>query len=214
MNRRSPNLAFLLACSLLAALMNAVTGYAAAPSAAHENDRPPWAGSRLEEGLSEGWLHGYADGTSRLGKSITRAEFVTFVNRAFALTASVPVASPDLHAGDWYAGEFAKAVKAGYIDADGGELRPQQAVSREEAAVMIAALLKLDLTGTDVSAFKDGDAISGADRGAVAALLRKGILDDFTDGSAGASFNPSEPLTRAGAVSMIYAARESNPSGG
>ncbi|QHW32329.1 hypothetical protein GZH47_16960 [Paenibacillus rhizovicinus] len=206
MSRLRMSFSFLIVFSLVTGA--AAVGYAA-PSAASQESSRFWASSTSDDWLAKGWLHGYADGTVRLGKSVSRAEFLAFVNRAFALTNAGPADYPDLRRDAWYDGDFAIALRAGYVDSIGGLMRPAQAVTREEGASMLASLLHLDLADEDVSAFKDGADIAAANRGAVAALFKIGVLNAFPEDG----FKPAEPLTRAGAVAMIYAAWETGMAG-
>ncbi|WP_219834605.1 S-layer homology domain-containing protein [Paenibacillus sp. R14(2021)] len=189
----------LLVCIMLTP---AAAGYAA-PADGHEDASLPSTPNSQEAGIADGWLHGYPDGTYRLGKIISRAEFLALLNRAFGLTDAAPLSYPDLAPADWYYADFAIAAAAGYVCGfEDGTMRPSGTVTRGDAALMAARLLHLDLTDEDVSAFKDASAIPGAQRGAAAALFKLGIVSADTEGR----FNPAEPLTRAGAAAMIRAA--------
>ena len=79
-------------------------------------------------------LHrGLPDGTFKPDNSITRAEFVTLVNKAFNMTAKAEIDFTDVPAGAWYYGEVAKAKAAGYIGGyPDNTMRPDNPISRQE----------------------------------------------------------------------------------
>ncbi|GLX69902.1 S-layer homology domain-containing protein [Paenibacillus glycanilyticus] len=178
----------------------ALTGYAAAPQSAYDEAEQSWAAPALKEWLDLGWLQGYPDGTLKPDLPVTRAEMVSMINRAFALTDTASFSYQDVRVSDWFYADFAKAVGAGYIPEGGnGSIRPQQIITREEAALMLATFVQLELPREKQTSFTDNDQIKEANQGAVANLAEKDIVRGYPDGS----FHPTEPVTRASAVSMI-----------
>ncbi len=177
----------------------AITGYAAS-QAAYEEAEQSWAAPALKEWLDLGWLQGYPDGTIKPEMPVTRAEMVSMINRAFELSDTAPFFYQDVKTSDWFYTEIGKAVQAGYIPEGGnGRIRPEQIITREEAALMLATLVQLELPREQDTPFKDNDRIQEASRGAVANLAEKGIVQGYPDDT----FRPDEPVTRASAVSMI-----------
>ncbi|MFD1905501.1 S-layer homology domain-containing protein [Paenibacillus rhizoplanae] len=74
---------------------------------------------------------------------------MALINRAFGFTETAPVAYKDLSASNWAYTEVAKAVKAGYISGySDGTIGTGKTISRQEAAVIIHRLLKLDAAKT------------------------------------------------------------------
>ena len=77
-----------------------------------------WAETVIKEWVSRGLIKGYGNGRFGPNDSITRAEFVTLLNRIFCYTQKSNVSFPDVKKGVWYAGEIAKAYQAGNINGD------------------------------------------------------------------------------------------------
>ncbi|SFF19563.1 S-layer homology domain-containing protein [Paenibacillus catalpae] len=195
MRRRKPLLALLIGCCLLTF---AVTGYAATKAAYEEADQS-WAAPALKAWLDLGWLQGYLDGTIKPEQPVTRAEMISLMNRAFELTDSAPLSFQDVTTNDWFYTDIAKAVEEGYISGEDGALKPEQFITREEAALMLASIVHLELPREKAPPFQDKDLILEANRGAIATLAEKGIIKGYPDGT----FRPTEPVTRASAVVMI-----------
>ncbi|MFC5529749.1 S-layer homology domain-containing protein [Cohnella yongneupensis] len=199
MRKINKSFALLLVCCLIASLLTAFT----APQKTYEDARRSWAWATLKQWLDNGWLHGYADGMLRPEQPISRAEYAAIVNRAFGLSETSSVSYSDVKASDWYYDDIAKAVKAGYvIGFEDGSFKPGQAVNRQEAALILATFLRLDLSRDDVARFGDAADIDDASWGAVAVLLAQNLIQGFPDGT----FRPKKPMTRASAIVMIDAA--------
>lgn len=157
-----------------------------------------WAQETLERWVERGLIQGYGDGTFRPSETITRAEFVALVNRAFGFTAEQPADFSDVPADDWFARDVMRAVAAGYVlGYEDGTFRPNDAISRQEVAVILARLLRLEDAAEAASAFSDAAEI--AFRGAVGAALLTGLIMGYPDGT----FGPLRAVTRAEAVVLL-----------
>lgn len=169
-----------------------------------------WAQSQLQDWLNKGYLGGYQDGTVRPNKPITRAEFVALINRLFGYNQTAAITFKDLKSTNWYYTEVAKAVAAGYIGGyENKTFRPNNPITRQEAAVIAAKVLKLNTSSTTLS-FKDAKQIPAWSRGAVAAAAAKKIINGYPNGT----FGPKRALTRAEAVGIIANAVVHKPSQG
>ncbi|NUU60948.1 S-layer homology domain-containing protein [Paenibacillus agri] len=158
-----------------------------------------WAQAQLQQWLDKGYLGGYPDGTVKPNNAITRAEYVAFVNRLFGFTETGTVNFTDLKASNWSYLEVAKAVRAGYIGGyENNTFRPNNPLTRQEAAVITAKLLKLN-TNASTTKFKDNSQFAAWSRGAIAAAADKKIINGYPDGT----FGPKKALTRAEAVGII-----------
>ncbi|GBG06480.1 hypothetical protein PAT3040_01007 [Paenibacillus agaridevorans] len=130
-------------------------------------------------------------------RSITRAEFITVLDRMLGLN---PVGSPvtsftDVALDDWYYGWIQAAVQlelANGITAT--SFAPKRAVTRQEAAVWVARALKQNGESSIglCTAFKDGKEIADWASASVAAVHQAGLMKGDNKGK----FRPSEPITR------------------
>jgi hypothetical protein len=170
-----------------------------------------WASATLQQWIDKGWISGYEDGTIRPDATLTRAEFAALINRVFLLTEKADkLAFVDLTDKHWAYEDIAVAYKAGYLKGTtGNKVLPNGNTSRQEAAVMLANLLKLELSQDgDLSMLSDSTDIASWARGAVAALAGKDILVD----AKGEAFRPKASITRAEAIVAIDAAmKQSEP---
>jgi len=157
-----------------------------------------WAQETLDGWVENGLLRGFDDGSLRPDSLVSRAEFVALVNRLYGFTVQAEVRLTDVAPHQWYAGEVAKGLAAGFVKgyAD-GTFRPNQPITRQEAAVIVASLLGLEPKDEQlVRKFRDGDAIAEWSRKAVAAVVEHGYMNGYPDGA----FRPDQPITRAEAV--------------
>lgn len=196
---------FFLVFSLLAGSFLTIPAYAAGFS----DTKGHWAEAAIEQASAAGYINGYPDGTFRPNQGVTRAEFITILNSAFNVPKSpnTSLSFKDVSAKDWFAEGVRTAVAAGYVGGyPDGTFRPQQAVTRQEAAAFLARLLKLE---SDVSfRFTDASKIDSWARPAVAALVEKGVMSGYPDGS----FGPKRTITRAEAAVVVNSARSLSAS--
>ena len=157
-----------------------------------------WAQKAILELNEMGIVSGYPDGTFRPDESVTRAEFLILCMNAFAVEQSKEIDGfADVTPEDWYYGGVMKAAAAGIIYGDGGAFRPNDTITREDAAVILYRLMQAD--GEDTAEnFADRDKISDYARNAVGVMASKGIISGY-DGK----FAPKDNATRAMAVMMI-----------
>lgn len=168
-----------------------------------------WAEKQVSEWVDKGLAGGYEDGTFKPNNEITRAEFVALVNRAFDKQDADAVADySDVAPSNWFYAEVAAASNAGYVGGyDDGTFKPQNAISRQEAASMVVRLLGL---GDDAAAasFGDADAIGAWAKTAVNAVAASKIMGGYADGT----FGPQRSITRAEAVVTLDRAMAYDPA--
>ena len=103
-----------------------------------------WAQNTINKWVDKGDISGYPDGTFRPNNMITRAEFVVLVNNAMGYTKSGYAYFSDVPSHYWGKNAIQTGVAAGYISGDGnGIFRPNDPVTRQEAAAMISRILDL-----------------------------------------------------------------------
>ncbi len=160
-----------------------------------------WAEAVILKWVNQGLAKGYGDGRFGPNDSITRAEFVTLLNRIFGYQQISKKSFPDVKAGAWYAGEIAKAYQAGIISGDNnGNMNPEAVISRQEAVVILARAFSL--AGDDLDAalkYSDVGQIAEWALGSVGTMTKKG----YVTGRPGNLFAPKANLSRCEAVKMI-----------
>lgn len=134
-------------------------------------------------------------------KNVSRAELVKMLVCAFNVNGST-CDFADVNSGDWFYGYVAAAFTKGLINGDGSNFRPNEDITRQDAAVIIFRFAENSgkkYTDGDLT-FEDADSISDYAKNAVAALSSDGTIN----GIDGKRFAPQERLTRAQCAKMIY----------
>lgn len=161
-----------------------------------------WAEKQISEWVDKGLAKGYPDGTYKPDTTITRAEFITLVNKVFGFNNSSEVGFSDVKSTDWFYGEIAKGKAAGYISGyEDGTIKPNNRISRQEAAAMLAKALNINTSGDFevINRFLDAGNIPQWSKGAIADIVEKGFMSGYPD----QTFKPERPITRAEAISTL-----------
>lgn len=177
-------------------------GTAAAQPAVPKDYEGHWAQQTIQSWLDSGLLKGFGDGSVKPNQTITRAEFMTLVNRSYHFTEEIEVNFSDVPSTSWAHNEVAKAAAAGYIQGFNNEMRPNAPINRQEAAVIVSKLLKLSEGDPEVlKSFSDAGQMASWSKGSIAATVTAGVLKGYPDGT----FGPVKALTRAEALLLIDA---------
>lgn len=175
-----------------------------------------WAYEWVDYMAEKGYIHGYPDGNYRPGQNITRAEFVTILNYIFKSEGTTSNRYSDVIEGDWYYDYIHAAVANGYLhgyddatDIDDGTMKPNNFLTREEAAVIVAGAYDLKLSD-DVSKFPDANQISEWAIPYVGAMSGNEILMGDADTS---NFRPKDYMLRAEVATMIGKAAKKDDEG-
>lgn len=131
-----------MAPALLAgALLLGAVGAPAARAAAFPDAVGNWAESDLGRAAEYGLIRGKPDGSFGVGEEINRFSFVVLLARMMGWehTPAEPGALSDCDPGSWYYADLETALANGVIDA--GAFRPDEAITREEMAVMLVRAL-------------------------------------------------------------------------
>ena len=154
-----------------------------------------WAESYVSQWTDKDYVKGYQDGTFKPNSLITRAEFMTIVNKAFGYNSEGEINFSDVKSSDWFYKEVKKAVAAGYISGyENMTMMPNKTISRQEAAVIIAKIKKLE--ASKESSFTDNSSIASWAKKSVDALVENKIMAGYPDGS----FKPNGSITRAESI--------------
>jgi Bacterial Ig-like domain (group 2)/S-layer homology domain len=159
-----------------------------------------WAYAQISSLIEKGIAAGYPDGTFKPDNTVTRAEFMVMVNKAYGYIQTKDVSYSDVMPGDWFYNDIALAAAAGYIAGyDDGTMQPNSAITREQSAVILAKVLKLDTSTLKKLAFTDANSIGAWSLNSVSAMVDGGMISGYPDGT----FKPAAPITRAEAAALI-----------
>ena len=194
-----------MAAALTMSLAISSTALAAIPSDIGGH----WAQGTIIQWTSKGYISGYEDGTFKPDNSITRAEFVRLVNQSMGYTKTGNVYFSDVSSSYWGYNDIQKGVAAGYVRGDGnGKFRPNDPVSRQEAAVMISQICGLGQDFSAAAKYTDYRYIPSWAAGYVGAVSKAGIMSGYPDGD----FKGDRYLSRAEAVIALDKALNYNAS--
>lgn len=192
---------------VLSVALTAALAFSMTPSAAFAatDIEGHWGQAVLEEWEDYGVIRGYDDGTVRPDAAITRGEMATILDRIMGYQETAENEFSDLSEEDWCMDEMLRAVAAGAFhgdDVDEGEpatIRPNDTISREEAALVVSRVLDLDTENVPDSGFADDSAISDWAEPAVEAMAAAGYVNGYDDGT----FRPQGKITRAEVVKIM-----------
>lgn len=181
---------FLLLCAMACTLIWAL------PAQVHADYTDPYM-KRMEE---LGLLQGDADGDLRPGDPITRAEFVTIINRAFGYRSAGGHPFRDVPGTAWYAEDVDIGYTEGYITGTSPTaFSPNLSITREEAAFILAKNLMMEPAVGENTSFADGRSISTWSRGMVSAAAENNLISGYPDGT----FRPQKSITRGEAAVIL-----------
>lgn len=154
--------------------------------------------------LEKGYLAGYKDGTFRPDGNITRAEFVTMVNKAKGYEPGVVgVYFTDVPETAWYYTFVKAGLQAGYFTGyKDNTFRPQNNITREEVCTMLAQIEELEYTVTEeeLAKIEIKDEVSAYATTFVKQCIAAGLMDLAEDGT----FRAKELATRTDVAVACY----------
>ncbi len=157
-----------------------------------------WAEGNISQMVASGIVGGYPDGSFKPDNTITRAEFATMLVKAFKLEnkAGKSFADTELH---WAEDYIVQAAASGAVSGfDANTFAPDNLITREQMAVMIARAAQLAESTVEVQ-FADNGNISGWAKDAMAVVAGNGIMKGYPDNT----IHPQGNATRAEAVTVI-----------
>lgn len=160
-----------------------------------------WSEQLLIEAAGEGVIGGYPDATFRPDQRITRAEYLTMLKGAFGWNGEGGYSFADggdipAWAVDAVRTAFQKGIITGYPD---GTIRPSEAISREEAAVIAIRSSGLKPADAQSTTFGDDEIIGAWAKPYIQEAFEAGLVEGQGDNR----FNPKGQMTRAEAAAML-----------
>ena len=161
-----------------------------------------WSEPYLQQLSQWGVMRGYSDGNFRPDNPITRAEFAALVNRAFGYDETGPIPFADVAPSAWYADDIAIAYHTGYMAGTSATTAsPNDPLTREQAAVILARNLMLQPIPGEVTEFTDGQRIKNWSGGYIKAAVAQGLVGGYADGT----FRPKKNITRGEVARLLVA---------
>lgn len=157
-----------------------------------------WASESIAQLVKAGIVSGYPDGSFQPDKTVTRAEFTVMLLKALKLEQKAGPIFKDT-AAHWAKDTIASAAAYGLVKGyDKNSFGPDDLITREQAAVMIAGAAKLEAAQEELE-FTDAGQISAWAESAVAAAVKGNYLKGYPDNS----FRPQAYASRAEAATII-----------
>lgn len=159
-----------------------------------------WMTGYLDKLVSWGVMRGDISGNLNENKTITRAEFVTMLNRAYGYEGMGENPFKDVPSTAWFADDINIAYNTGYFAGTSETTAsPDRGLSREEATILLAKNMMLQSGQGEVLNFTDGRRISDWSRGMVQSASNAGVISGYPDGS----FRPQNKITRGEVAVML-----------
>lgn len=161
-----------------------------------------WARNSLNHMVNAGILNGDKDGQLYPDRTVTRAEYVAMLNRAFNYSSYQDKGLPfrDIKGGEWYADHIRVAYAQGYFSGiSANQAGANKPVTREEAAALLCRNLKVSKKALQIDQFTDSRSVSQWSRGFVGAAVDKGYIHGYSN----KTFLPKKNISRAEAATML-----------
>jgi len=171
-------------------------------AAQHFPDVPPeyWGFPYIEYMYTNDIISGYLDGTFKPNNNVTRAQFCKMIvntlgiEQYFPATPTFSDVAPDYWGYGYIEAAHKEGIINGYVD---GTFRPNNEVSRQHVAAMIARAVGLTYSGTEV-VFSDVP-VDHPYYEEIMACYDAGIISGYLDGT----FRPNNIATRAHASKFL-----------
>ncbi len=165
-----------------------------------------WAEGFITGLIERNVVSGFTDNTFRPELPVTRAQFATFISRAFDLPEDQPAQRfSDVPAGFWAAEAIARAQRMGFLSIfPDGTIRPNQVMTRVQGiAALVSGLSLSSGNPNSLQVYRDRAQIPSqfADEVAAATQKRLVVNHPLVD-----ELNPMQPLSRAELSALMYQA--------
>ncbi|MCD8381169.1 MAG: S-layer homology domain-containing protein, partial [Lachnospiraceae bacterium] len=178
-------------------------------------DHTAWYHEAVNYALTEGFMTVYSDGTFGVNTTVTRAMLAEMLYKKEGSSSVTVDTNPftDVSSDAWYYNSVMWANVNGIVTGYTGttEFRPTNAVTRQEAAIMIVRYLiyKGELTSADLESvdtsvldsYSDAGSISSWAEKYVALAVSEGIIHGYDNAN---ELRPLNNITRAEMAQIIY----------
>ena len=165
-----------------------------------------WARGEIAKMKELGFVSGVTNTEFAPFSDITRAEFAAIMARTLNLSLEYPIIFSDVDKGAWYAPFVNAMYYEGIMKGSGGEFRPDDSITLEEAAVSAVRVLKTrNIAPADSdkikASFKNNGGVSDWAYDDVLYAAGAGLLNRLYENG---NLNTAENANRAEAASILY----------
>jgi len=159
-----------------------------------------WSAGVVKAAGDYGLMQGVGDGSFGFGNIITKAEFITVLDRMFGWEPVSPDISSfsDVGKSEWYYSNVETALKHNVIDS-AGTFSPGTPITREEMAVMLVRALGYNTLAQSAASFGSPFADVTANAGYITIASDIGM----TKGTSATTFSPAQTAKREEAAAML-----------
>lgn len=162
-----------------------------------------WMDPYLQKVVDWGAMRGDINGNLDADREITRAEFVSMVNRAYGYTKMGDTPFKDIEPRNWYYEDICIGWNTGYFAGTSPKTAsPNLPLTREQATVLIGHNMMLQQSTGEALGFSDSRELSDWSRHMVQAMAEENIVSGYPDGN----FYPQRNVTRGQAAVMLVKA--------
>ena len=159
-----------------------------------------WAHDAIVYCAENGIVKGRTDGTFDPEGSIKRDEVAAMLDRAFDAAEIEEVAFKDVTEG-WYVEEVLSAAGKGlFVGYPEGTFCPENAITRQDAMIVISRLLNVKGEAADLKDFKDANAVGSWAVAEVAGVVKADVIEGYEDGT----LRPTNNITRAEFAKIMF----------
>ncbi|MDR3294488.1 MAG: S-layer homology domain-containing protein [Clostridiales Family XIII bacterium] len=179
----------------------ALTSNAFAASPSEITDIPSgWSHDAVTAAVENGLLQGDNGKVDPKGQ-LSRTQLAAILVRAFGYQSKTGNLGSftDVDASAWYYAELSAAAGSGLLQGDGATIRPNDAITRQEVAVVLTRAFSLQ-GGAALSAYTDRGAVASWASEAVAALVAAGYMKGYED----STLRPLNDISREEFAQLMY----------
>ena len=181
---------------ILTALLAVALTVPCALAANYDDVTGHWAAKEIATWSDRGIIEGSA-GSFRPNDTITRGELAAILQRVMQYQKTISNPYTDLGQ-NWYTDYILKLSAAGILEGSNGKVRPEDPITRQEAAAMFARAFELDVTGAEPAGYTDQNKIAAWAAGYVNAMSALGYMEGSNN-----TFRPTSNITRAEVVKIL-----------
>ncbi len=163
-----------------------------------------WAKQFIEKAIAEDVMKGFPDGTFRPEEGVTRAQLATMINKKLSFDRKVDssMTLSDVPESEWFYTDIQIAIREGFIIPTKGvdSIKPNDVLSREEVAEMIAYAYKMPMSAVSTESLKQfSDSSLIVDKSGVFATIDSRLMVGYPDGT----FKPKQMVKRSEAAKVL-----------